>query len=302
MVVLLEELPLEHLSALVPVDRHERGAVGEVPEDRVRLGEGATVVEHERRHAERRVQPAEDVGAVGAIGDGELVAVEREPELGEEQAHLVAVARDRRVVEQHLSALWPCGERRRSTQASRSRSPPSTASLISRCRSVDGLAHVAHPATERAGDRRRLGRADDEQHDADEDDDLPDPDPEWHDVMVRGGARARRSRWLSAPSAPTAGRPASGRRGLGCAVAHRELVAAFGRHGRVGRSFARRRACARHGARASVPASPSRHARAPSSLASSVAWIPSSSTPLVRSGQRRPCVSPGDCSGAPIAS
>ncbi len=52
--VLLEELPLQHLRALVRVVRDVLRAVGEVPEDRVRLAERAPVVEDERRHAQRR--------------------------------------------------------------------------------------------------------------------------------------------------------------------------------------------------------------------------------------------------------
>ena len=63
MLVLLEELPLEHLCALVAVVGHVLRAVAEVPEDRVRLGDRPAVVEHERRHAQRRVEAAQDLGA-----------------------------------------------------------------------------------------------------------------------------------------------------------------------------------------------------------------------------------------------
>jgi len=51
-VVLLEEHPLQHLSALVRVVGHEACALAEVPEDRARLAERAPVVEHERRDAQ----------------------------------------------------------------------------------------------------------------------------------------------------------------------------------------------------------------------------------------------------------
>ena len=50
--VLLEELPLQHLCALVRVLGDVLRAVAEVPEDRVRLRERPAVVEHERRDAE----------------------------------------------------------------------------------------------------------------------------------------------------------------------------------------------------------------------------------------------------------
>ena len=71
--VLLEELPLQHLRALVAISRDVLGAVAEVPEDRVRLGERAAVVEHERRHPPRRVEVAEHLGAVRAVDDAQLV-------------------------------------------------------------------------------------------------------------------------------------------------------------------------------------------------------------------------------------
>ena len=49
--VLLEKHPLQRLCAAEPLARHERRALGEVPEDRVRLGEMRAVVELERRNA-----------------------------------------------------------------------------------------------------------------------------------------------------------------------------------------------------------------------------------------------------------
>ena len=52
MAVLLEELPLQHLGALIRVVGHELRPVAEVPEDGVRLRERTAVVEHERRDAE----------------------------------------------------------------------------------------------------------------------------------------------------------------------------------------------------------------------------------------------------------
>ena len=61
--VLLEEHPLEHLRALVAVLRHEARPLAEVPEDRARLGKRPSVVEHERRHSEVGVEPAEHLAA-----------------------------------------------------------------------------------------------------------------------------------------------------------------------------------------------------------------------------------------------
>jgi hypothetical protein len=100
-VVLLEEHPLQNLRALVRVIRDERRAVAEVPEDRVRLRQRPPVVEHDRRHAQSRVQPAEEVRSVRAVDDVHVAPVVWDAEVREEKANLVAIARDRTVVEQH---------------------------------------------------------------------------------------------------------------------------------------------------------------------------------------------------------
>ena len=100
--VLLEELPLQHLGALVRVGRHVLGALAEVPQDRVRLRERPAVVEHQGRDAEAGIQLTEHLFSVGAVDDRELDRLDLEPEVGEEEANLVAVARDGRVVEQHV--------------------------------------------------------------------------------------------------------------------------------------------------------------------------------------------------------
>ena len=65
--VLLEEHPLQRLRTRVAVVGHEAASFTRVPEDRARLGKRAAVVEDERRHAQRRVEPAEDVGSVRAV-------------------------------------------------------------------------------------------------------------------------------------------------------------------------------------------------------------------------------------------
>ena len=103
--VLLEEHPLEHLRAVVPLLGHETRFLPEVPEDRSGLGDRPAVVEDERGHAEIRVQVTEDLGAVGAIDHVELAPLVRDPEVRQEEPHLVAVARDRRVVEEHAATL-----------------------------------------------------------------------------------------------------------------------------------------------------------------------------------------------------
>ena len=105
MAVLLEELPLQHLRALVRILGHELRPVAEVPEDRVRLRERAAVVENERRNAEARIQLAEHLGAVRAVDDRQLHGLVLDPELREQKAHLVAVARGRRVVQKHVDSV-----------------------------------------------------------------------------------------------------------------------------------------------------------------------------------------------------
>ena len=108
MAVLLEELPLQDLRALVGIGRHVLRPVAEVPEDRVRLGERPAVVEHERRHAKTRVQRAEHLRAIRAVDDRELHRLVLDPELRQKQAHLVTVARDRRVVQEHVDSVVGC--------------------------------------------------------------------------------------------------------------------------------------------------------------------------------------------------
>ena len=65
------------------------------------LRERAAVIEDQRGHAQRRVQLAEDIHAVGAVDDAQLTSLVRQAEVGEDQSHLVTVAGDARVIEQH---------------------------------------------------------------------------------------------------------------------------------------------------------------------------------------------------------
>ncbi len=65
--VLLEHQPLEYLGALEPILGDVLGPVSEVPQDRVGLSQRATVIQHQHRHPQRRIEPAKDFGAVGAV-------------------------------------------------------------------------------------------------------------------------------------------------------------------------------------------------------------------------------------------
>ena len=85
-------------------------SVAEVPEDRVRLGERSSVVQDESRNAEAGVQLAEELRAVRALDDGDLHRLVLEAELREQEPHLVAVARDCGVVEEHRRSV--CDEAR----------------------------------------------------------------------------------------------------------------------------------------------------------------------------------------------
>ena len=99
--VLLEEHPLEDAGAVERVVGDVLRAVAEVPEDRVRLGEVLAVVELERRHAQRRVLPAEELRPVRAVEDVDLDPLVRDPAQREDLPHLPAVAGELRVVEPH---------------------------------------------------------------------------------------------------------------------------------------------------------------------------------------------------------
>ena len=105
MVVLLEEHPLQHLCALERIARNELRPLAEEPEDRTRFTEGAPVVEHDRRNSERRVEAAEQLRPVRPVGDVDLAALVLHAEVREQEPHLVTVARDLAVVEEHEQTL-----------------------------------------------------------------------------------------------------------------------------------------------------------------------------------------------------
>ena len=83
------------MRALIAILGKVLGTVGEVPEDRVRLGQRTPVVEDERRHAEAGVELAEQLLAVRPVHDRDIDRLVLEAEVGEQEPHLVAVARDR---------------------------------------------------------------------------------------------------------------------------------------------------------------------------------------------------------------
>ena len=93
--VLLEEQPLQHLRAAELVVRQERRALGEVELDRVRLPQVGAVLEPDAGDAPVRVLRQELGGARLALRahDLDLHQLVGDAELGQEQAHLVAVAR-----------------------------------------------------------------------------------------------------------------------------------------------------------------------------------------------------------------
>src|SRR5947209_11066413 len=92
--VLLEEQPLDGLGLLVIVLREHAGPAREEAEDRIRLGERTTVIEDERRHAQGGIELAEYFRTIGAVEHAQLAALERDLQLGEQQADLVTVAGD----------------------------------------------------------------------------------------------------------------------------------------------------------------------------------------------------------------
>ena len=99
--VLLEEHPLEHASPFKPVARGEGRAVGEEEEDRVRLREKDPGLALQHGDPAFRVLREEFRGPRLALQDVHLDPLERDPEVGEEEAHLVAVAGREVVVEAH---------------------------------------------------------------------------------------------------------------------------------------------------------------------------------------------------------
>src|SRR5947199_8570068 len=104
MAVLLEEHPAQHVGAREALLGQEGRALGQIEQDRVRLGQVAAVVELEDRNAPVRVDGKELRRARRALRDVLLDQREAVAELREEEADLVAVAGGQVVVELHQGA------------------------------------------------------------------------------------------------------------------------------------------------------------------------------------------------------
>jgi len=96
---LLEEEPAHDLSPLERVVGQVGRALGEVEQDRVRLGQEAAVVGLEHRRRPGRIDRRVLAGQRVAVEDVDLDALVRETEVRQEQPHLVAVAGGGVVVE-----------------------------------------------------------------------------------------------------------------------------------------------------------------------------------------------------------
>jgi hypothetical protein len=87
------------------VARHEARSFPEIPENGSRLGERTAVVEHKRGYPKGGVEASEKLWPAGAVDDVDGATLERNPEVREQQPHLVTVARNRTVVEDHHPTL-----------------------------------------------------------------------------------------------------------------------------------------------------------------------------------------------------
>ena len=97
--VLLEEHPGVDVRPLDAVVRQERRALGQVEQDRARLGDRRAVLGLEQRRAAGGVAGQVGVGLRVAGEDVDRDALVRESELREQHPHLEAVGRGREVVE-----------------------------------------------------------------------------------------------------------------------------------------------------------------------------------------------------------
>jgi len=99
---LLVDQPVHDLGKLERVVREERRSLGEVEEDRVRLGQEAAVVGLEDRRGPGRVHRRVLVGQRVAGEDVDRHAFVVPAQLRQQQPHLVAVARSEVVVKAHV--------------------------------------------------------------------------------------------------------------------------------------------------------------------------------------------------------
>jgi hypothetical protein len=110
--VLLEEHPLQRFGAIDAVLGPQRRATHEVPEDRVRFGEITAGRGFEQRDLAVRIFGQELGRAALAFEDVDLDQAKRDAELGQREAHLVAVARSLHGIER-IHRLPSGGDRRR---------------------------------------------------------------------------------------------------------------------------------------------------------------------------------------------
>lgn len=101
---LLVEQPAHHLGPRGPVVRQQLGALGQVGEDRVRLGQRLPVIGFEDGRHTGRIEARELVRERVAAEDVDVHALVVDAELGQQQPHLEAVARGRVVVQAHQLA------------------------------------------------------------------------------------------------------------------------------------------------------------------------------------------------------
>jgi hypothetical protein len=91
--VLLEEHPLQRFGPVDAVLGRQRGAAGDVPEDRIRLGEKAARRDFQQRHLATRIHGEEFGRMAVALENVDLFQPIRNGKLGKDKPHLVAVAR-----------------------------------------------------------------------------------------------------------------------------------------------------------------------------------------------------------------
>src|SRR5262249_16050376 len=95
------------LRALPRVARNVLRPLAEIPQNRVRLPERATVVEDKRRDSQRRIQATEQLLATRPVDDVDFLPLERRTQVCQQEAHLVAVARNGGVVQLHGDPFLP---------------------------------------------------------------------------------------------------------------------------------------------------------------------------------------------------
>jgi hypothetical protein len=109
--VLFEEHPLQRLGAAEAIGRQERRALGEIEQHGIRLREAPAILEDDGRYAPIRIDRQELRRAGLALEDVLFDQTKRNSQLRQQQAHLVAIAGRKIVVEREHRApiLLPNG-------------------------------------------------------------------------------------------------------------------------------------------------------------------------------------------------